>query len=385
MRVERARVGDVLQLQRRSVSMKPDGQYTLVGCYSFGRGLFHRDPQLGSDLGTYKYFEVRPGDLVLSNIQAWEGAIAFATEADAGTVGTHRFLTYTSRVPDLDLNWLRWFLLSEPGMELIRKAAPGTTMRNRTLAIDRFENLEIPLPPIEDQRRVAAQLDRIATSSVALYALQGKAAALAGALQSSITSPPGEGSTGWSSLSLSDVLELKCEEVSVSPEDTYRMAGVLSFGRGLFARADLAGSGTSYAKLHRLGEGQVVLSRLKAWEGAIALVPPGFHGYFLSPEFPTFDVNSELADADFLAALLASPHFWVRLKGQSKGVGARKERVTAERFLAQVVRLPPVHIQSALSARLRWLSSVGARADTRTARVEALLPSALNAAFTDLS
>ncbi len=155
---ELVRVGDVLQLRRREVSLSPTADYTLIGVYSFGKGIFHREPKPGAELGDYRFFEIHPGDLVLSNIQAWEGAIAFATDKDAGTVGTHRFLSYVAKDDRVDTNWAKWFFLSEPGMELIRKAAPGSTTRNRTLAIERFENLQIPIPSIEDQRVAARRL-----------------------------------------------------------------------------------------------------------------------------------------------------------------------------------------------------------------------------------
>ena len=161
MAIERVRVGGVLALQRREVTIDPHKETTgLIGIYSFGKGIFHRSPKIGSELGDYRFFAVKPGDLVLSNIQAWEGAIAHATKVDAGTVGTHRFLTYVPIAGRIDTNWARWFLLSEPGMTLIRRAAPGSTMRNRTLSMDSFEALEIPLPPIEEQLRVAHRLDR---------------------------------------------------------------------------------------------------------------------------------------------------------------------------------------------------------------------------------
>jgi type I restriction enzyme S subunit len=160
MAIERVRVGEVLALRRREVSIDPMVEYRLIGIYSFGKGIFHRDPKIGAELGDYRFFAIEPGDLVLSNIQAWEGAISYATKVDAGTVGTHRFLTYVPISESIDTNWARWFLLSEPGMTLVRRAAPGSTMRNRTLSIDRFEALEIPLPPIEEQRLVARKLDQ---------------------------------------------------------------------------------------------------------------------------------------------------------------------------------------------------------------------------------
>ncbi len=156
------RVGDILQLERRAVDIDPLGEYTLIGVYSFGKGIFHREPTAGAQLGSYRFFEIQPGDLVLSNIQAWEAAIAHAGAHDEGCIGTHRFLTYVPVDPEqVDTNYLRYFFLSEPGFTLIQKASPGSVTRNRTLSIERFEALEIPLPAIDEQRRIATHLTRV--------------------------------------------------------------------------------------------------------------------------------------------------------------------------------------------------------------------------------
>src|ERR1700723_2701995 len=112
MASKRIQVGTVLALQRREVAIDPIKDYRLIGVYSFGKGIFHRDPLIGSELGDYRFFRVESGDLVLSNIQAWEGAIACATQLDVGTVGTHRFLSYTPISERIDTNWARWYFLS---------------------------------------------------------------------------------------------------------------------------------------------------------------------------------------------------------------------------------------------------------------------------------
>ena len=200
---KRVRVGDVLSLKRREVTIDPISSYALIGVYSFGKGIFHREPKLGAELGNYRFFEIQPGDLVLSNIQAWEGAIARAGDLDAGTIGTHRFLTYTPRDPErIETGWARWFFLSEHGMRLILRAAPGTTVRNRTLAIDRFEALEIPLPPIEEQRRVAEKLDKLEACATNLRGGVERASLLSAALAASIVTRPdldtgAKALTGW--------------------------------------------------------------------------------------------------------------------------------------------------------------------------------------------
>jgi type I restriction enzyme S subunit len=152
------RVGDVLKLRRSSVRIQSADTYEEIGVRSFGRGIFHKAPVSGADLGTKRVFEIRPGDLVLNNVFAWEGAIAVAGDAESGRIGSHRFMTYVPRDERVDVLWACHFFLSEAGLELIRRASPGSAGRNRTLNIDAFEGLEINLPPIAAQRRAAKEI-----------------------------------------------------------------------------------------------------------------------------------------------------------------------------------------------------------------------------------
>jgi type I restriction enzyme S subunit len=159
---DRVLVGDVLSLERREVELSPTVDYEEIGIRSFGRGIFHKPPMKGSELGSKRVFRIEPGDLILSNVFAWEGAVAVASEAEAGKIGSHRFMTFTPRDPgQIDTGWAAWFFRSEPGLSLIRKASPGSAGRNRTLGIKRFASLEMPLPPLQTQARIARRLDAI--------------------------------------------------------------------------------------------------------------------------------------------------------------------------------------------------------------------------------
>jgi type I restriction enzyme S subunit len=122
---EYVRVGDVLSLQRREVTIDPTTEYRLVGIYSFGKGIFHRELRTGAELGDYRFFAIKPGDLLLSNIQAWEGAIGLASHRDAGTIGTHRFLSYVPVADRIDTNWARWFSSASPGCASFARLRPA--------------------------------------------------------------------------------------------------------------------------------------------------------------------------------------------------------------------------------------------------------------------
>lgn len=188
---------------------------------------------------------------------------------------------------------------------------------------------------------------------------------------------------------LGDVLELELDQVEVEAAGEYNIAGVYSFGRGLFTRGPIAGSATSYKRLNRLHAGQLVLSRLKAFEGAIAVVPDDFDGWFLSPEFPTFRCESAALDPTYLAHICRWPDFWSMLAATSKGVGARRERVHPQALLGLEIPLPPIDEQRRVAT---WLSAVDTRVRSIMAKREdtepwrrALLPAIRARAFSELS
>lgn len=389
--MRRARVGDVLSIQRRPVEVDVDQSYTLIGVYSFGKGIFHREAQPGADLGNYKFSRIEPGDLVMSNIQAWEGAIGYATEQDRNTVGTHRFLSYVPINDDeIDASWARYYFLSEAGFPSIQQAAPGSVTRNRTLAQERFEAIELPLPDIEVQRRTAAHLDRVAREVQSVAVLRGSTSARLSALRASLASQPQLSDTertrrGWRQFQLGELMTESNDVVPVELDKQYPNLGIYSFGRGVFAKPPIDGLETSAKRLNRVRSGQFIYSRLFAFEGAYAYVPPEFDGVYVSGEFPSFDVNPDLAEAPFIAAALRSPRQWGLLAGSSKGLGLRRQRIKVEALLEHRLWFPPVDQQQKVVAgldRIHRLEGLVAHSNDLSG---ALLRSALNRAFAGLA
>lgn len=162
MDVQQVRLGDVLELQRRKIQVAASDEYMEVGLRSFGKGIFHKPVVTGADLGDKKVYRIEPGDLVISNVFAWEGALAVASDSERGRIGSHRFMTWTPRgTGRVHLRYLWHYFLSDSGLLHLRRASPGSAGRNRTLGIAAFENIAIPLPSLPEQKRIADRLDRI--------------------------------------------------------------------------------------------------------------------------------------------------------------------------------------------------------------------------------
>lgn len=154
---------------------------------------------------------------------------------------------------------------------------------------------------------------------------------------------------------LGEVLRLDQHPVDVVPTQTYPSCGVLNRGRGLFDKGVTEGSDTSYTRLFRLSEGQIVYSKLFGWEGAVALVPAEFDGYFVSSEFPTFAPDPDRVAPGFLEHFLKSNQFTEEMARSTNGLGQRRQRVNIDAFLRILVPLPPTSEQDRIAAYLTGL------------------------------
>jgi type I restriction enzyme S subunit len=145
-------MAEVAPLVRREPSIDLNGSYPELGIRSFGKGTFHKPPLSGSEVGTKRLYCIEPGDLLFSNVFAWEGAIAIAQPEDAGRFGSHRFITCQVH-PDLTtVAFLRYYFLTDEGMLKIGEASPGGAGRNRTLGLEKLMAIEVPLPTLTTQQ-----------------------------------------------------------------------------------------------------------------------------------------------------------------------------------------------------------------------------------------
>lgn len=139
-------MADTAPLVRREAVIDPGASYPELGIRSFGKGTFHKPAISGMELGTKRLFRIEAGDLLFSNVFAWEGAIAIARPDDNGRFGSHRFMTCVVDPSATFAEFLRYYLLSYEGLEKVREASPGGAGRNRTLGVEKLAKIDVPVP-----------------------------------------------------------------------------------------------------------------------------------------------------------------------------------------------------------------------------------------------
>src|SRR5215510_7103469 len=68
------------------VNVERDQLYTQIGVRSHGKGLFHKQPVTGKELGNKRVFWVQENLFVLNIVFAWEHAVAKTTQNELGTI-----------------------------------------------------------------------------------------------------------------------------------------------------------------------------------------------------------------------------------------------------------------------------------------------------------
>lgn len=385
----RRALGDLLVADADPVDVDAAAQYRIAGVLGFGRGVFERGLITGADTKYTRLFRLRQGSLVYSKLKAFEGAIAVVCGENAGAFVSQEFPTFRA-TPDLDTGYLAHICRWPSFWEILAEHSRGVGARRERLHPDDLLATEIPLPNIEAQRRIAAHLDGVRSTLHRIERLRAIAATKSDSLPSALATKPqlSEGArlaSGWVRRPLGEVMEESTESVEVSLEGRYPNLGIYSFGRGVFAKPPIDGMETSAKKLNRVRAAQFIFSRLFAFEGAYTFVPNEFDGYFVSKQFPCFDVDPSLATAEFIAAALQSPQQWRELARSSKGLGLRRQTIKVEALLDHELWFPPISEQYRMVDALQKLDQVRGLLKSSSSIAASVLPSALNRAFAGLA
>ena len=167
----------------------------------------------------------------------------------------------------------------------------------------------------------------------------------------------------------------------------YRQVGVRLWGQGAYERESIDGSETKYKTLSRIESGDIIVNKIWARNGSVAVVTNELAGCFGSGEFPTFEPDQNKLEPKWFHWMTKTRWFWDACDVKSQGTSG-KNRIRPEKFLDIEIPLPPLteqrrivaHIES-LAARVNEAQSLREEADTEA---DILINSYLNKSVSDL-
>ena len=156
-----ARLGEVLARSTTSVLIVPDQEYREITVKLWGKGVVLRGNVSGAEIAGTRRFVAKAGQFILSRIDARNGATGIVPPNLDGAVVSNDFPLFDIALARLDAAFLGWLTKTQDFVELCQRASEGTTNRVR-LQEERFLALEIPLPPVVEQRRILARIEELA-------------------------------------------------------------------------------------------------------------------------------------------------------------------------------------------------------------------------------
>jgi len=363
----------------RQVVVNPGSAYRTIGVKWRGEGAYERQTIDGSQTAAKTLSLVREGDLVINKIWVRHGSTAIASSAVDGCAASGEFPTFELDTDQVLPRWLHWQTKTKEFWNKCDSLSRGTSGKNR-IKPDLFLTIEIPLPPLIEQRRIVACIEELAAKIEEARRVRIE---VENEQQLLLTAAYRRIAQGAQHRSLSDVAPLTRRPVAIDPEMDYPQIAVRSFGRGTFHKPPLAGSEVTWQKPFLVKTGDILISNIKAWEGAIGVVKREDNDRVGSHRYLTCVPRSSVATARFVCFHLLTPEGLHNVGEASPGSADRNRTLSAKALLEIPIPVPAFEQQV-------WFDRICHEVDTlkrlqteTSAELNALMPSILSRAFAD--
>lgn len=322
-------------------------------------------------------YHVRPGELLVS----WSASLGVFEWAgpDAGLLNQHIFRVVPG--PEVDNRYLRYCL--EIALEAMGKHLHGATMQH----INRGEFLgtRIPLPPLPEQRRIAAILDQ----ADALRTKRRHALARLDTLTQSIFlemfGDPATNPRGWPMKKLGDLILSASYGTSQKAGESGRIQILRMNNLTVGGEMDL--TSLKYIDLpegrqerYLVRNGDVLFNRTNSPDlvGKTAVyrgpAPMAYAGYLIRLR------TNEDATSEFISAFLNSKYGKLMLRGMCKSI-IGMANINATEIQSVRIMHPPVSLQREFAERLVAIAAAKLAYRASLARLDSLFTSLQDRAF----
>lgn len=389
------KLGEVLRRSLETIEIEPESEYREVTVRLWGKGVVQRGLVPGSEIAGSRRFIARSGQLILSRIDARNGAIGLVPPTLDGAAVTNDFPVFDVNRSRIEATFLNWLSKTPHFVELCKRASEGTTNRVR-LQETRFLNLEIPVPPLAEQQRIVASIEELAVKIAEARWLRGASRAEAEALIGSSVSALFPDSAIWKSVH--DAVSKRKGAVRSGPfgsqllHEEFVKSGVAAIGtRDVHVNHfELCGGWfVTQAKFetfsrYQVFPGDLLCTIVGASIGRFCVVPDSVPLAFTTKHVQALTLETNIVDPHF-ASYVLNFHQCCRDSLFSQVEGSAQPSLNAGKILATRFPIPPLPEQRHIVAYLDDLQSkVDAlkKLQVQTAaELDAFLPSILDKAF----
>ncbi len=370
-------IGKIANRSVNKIEVHPTDNYPLVGIKLWGQGCYKRDTISGFDT-QYKYFTVAKfGNLVFNKIWARNGAISVISEGLEGHYISPEFPVYELNKKEVFPKWLLYYTNYNKIWTDCDSSSRGTSGKNR-IKPSQFEKIKIPLPPLTEQKRIVKKLDSV---QIKINEIKQLRTSQEKELKNLLYSKFVEVSKGAEMAPMAEVAPVIRKKVEIQATIKYPELGVRGFGRGIFHKPLLNGIDLTWQKLYEISKDDIVISNIKAWEGAIAVASEADDKMVASHRYLTCKTDKKRVLPEFVCAYLLYPEGLEKIRRASPGSADRNRTLAVKRLERIKVPVPDIDLQKEFVQLKRQVEHTLSNQQTVTKDLADLMPSLLDKAF----
>ena len=221
------------------------------------------------------------------------------------------------------------------------------------LSADIIKNLQIPLPPLPEQKKIADCLSTwdvaIEKQSALINALTDRKKALMQQLLTGKKRLPGF-SEEWKEVSFEKLLKQIKRKEEWDDKKLYKLLSVKRRSEGIFDREHLFGYQIAVKELMKVKKDDFLISKMQIVHGASALVNDYFENYYVSGSYIVLNIRDKrILNPEFLNYYSKQKLFYYQTYLSSYGVHIEKMTFDFKTFLKIEMTIPSLEEQTAIA------------------------------------
>lgn len=369
------KLGSVINLRKRFISIDDFQKYKLCRVQTKTLGVVLREEKEGFEIKTKEQQVCKSGDLIFAEMDARFGGYGIVpTELNGAIVSSHYFL-YEINEHAIEKKYLE-YCLKQPWF-LSQVEAKGST-NYAAIRPSQVLDYQIPLPSLPEQQEIVSKIESVKAKLERIKELRAEQIKDINNLLFSKYTELIEDAE-W--LPMKMVAPIYRRQVEIKPDETYYEIGVRSFGRGLFEKPTFQGIDLTWQQPFWMKEGDFLFSNIKAWEGAVGLIPKQYDGWVGSHRYITCLPNTKIINSEFLYYYFRTQEGVEKLSLASPGSADRNRTLNTKLLSKILVPVPNVTLQEEFVELLHKVNVIKNHHHETEKELNELMPSLLDKAF----
>lgn len=145
-------------------------------------------------------------------------------------------------------------------------------------------------------------------------------------------------------VNIGSVITRNREKVELKDDEQYTQVTIRLWGKGVIERTKKYGKEIGTKNQYRVSEGQFIMSKIDARNGAFGIVPEELEGAITTQDFLSYNINANKVHPKFLKILTTTDQFLKICQSASTGTTGRR-RIDEKFFLSIPIPLPSLDEQ----------------------------------------